>query len=129
MHDHRELLTVARRDRLAHEVVQADERVGEIERDIVGHREDIRDDIAPRLKALREDNTKLQIEEGTATIARARHLEGESRHERVEAKPPISCLLSIVQVEDTVERVRNRVAVAVEDVGALLVAEEEAVEA
>lgn len=96
------------------EAAELSARMAEIRRDIAGHQEDVRDDIAPRLKALREDDTRLQVEEGTARLAWARHLEEEERHERAEAEPPISRLLTVVAVEDTVERARNRVAVAVE---------------
>ena len=96
------------------EAVDLSLRIAQIDGDILGHREDIRDDIAPKLKELREADTKLQIQQATAGAARTKIVDEEGRLERAESEAPIARLLQIIVAEDTVTKARQRVAVAAE---------------
>lgn len=90
------------------------EEIAAIERDIRGHREDIDDDIVPRLRALQERDTRIQVDIGVNGKAReSRAAEEEAAVER-EATELVTALIEVAEIQDTIAQARGRVGVLVD---------------
>lgn len=96
------------------EAVALSGQIADLQRDVRGHREDIAEDIAPKLKDLREQDTRLQVEAATAGLARTKASDEEARLEAAEADGVVARILPLIAAEDTVEKARSRVAIAIE---------------
>jgi len=90
------------------------DEIAAIERDIRGHREDIDTDIAPKLKALSERDTRVQVDIAVNGKAReARQAEEDAAVDR-EATELMAALIEVAEIQETVEQARGRVGVIVE---------------
>jgi uncharacterized protein YPO0396 len=90
------------------------QRQREIESDMQGYREDLNDEIRPRLEHLRKQISDQEVQARVRTSERDKVFEEETRREAAEQAEPLSRLMELVDCEDTVETARNRVAIAAE---------------
>jgi energy-coupling factor transporter ATP-binding protein EcfA2 len=96
------------------EAKRIQEEIKGIETDIALYRAEIVEEIEPALKALADQDVKLQVELSGHAIAHRKLLADEEELAGAAAKPPISALIEILNSSDTIEVARQRVAVAAE---------------
>ncbi|MBY8821092.1 SbcC/MukB-like Walker B domain-containing protein [Sphingomonas colocasiae] len=90
------------------------QEIADIEKDIKGYKQEIDEEIEPRLKELRDADTKVQIDIGVALRERAaREAEEEACSVR-EVGEPLASLIEVAEVTETIELIRTRTRVAVD---------------
>lgn len=90
------------------------EEIKAIEGDIRGYKQEIDEEIEPRLKELREADTKIQVEIGVALKERAQRETEEEACVAREASELLSALIEVADVSETIDLVRKRTAVAID---------------
>lgn len=96
------------------EAKRIQEEISGIDTDIRLYRTEIVEEIEPRLKALADQDVKLQVELSGYVIAKRKLQADEEELAGAAAKPPISALAEILSAADSIEVARQRVAVAEE---------------
>jgi len=96
------------------ETLKTRQEITALESDIRGYREEIAEDIEPKIKELQAADTKLQIEIGLNLKDRKTRENEEQTAEVREIAEPIRTLIELVGISETVEIARTRVAVMID---------------
>jgi energy-coupling factor transporter ATP-binding protein EcfA2 len=90
------------------------EEIAGIEKEIRAYREEIDSEIEPHLKELREADTRIQIDIGVSLKEKAAREAEEEGYAAKEETEPLSTLIEVAEVAETIELVQTRTAVAID---------------
>ncbi|TCU53594.1 uncharacterized protein YPO0396 [Novosphingobium sp. PhB57] len=96
------------------EVKHTRAEIADLESDIKGYRQEIADEIEPRIKELQEKDTRLQVQAGVADKERTTREAEEAVAVEREGGEPIATLIEIAEIDDVIDHATQRVAVLID---------------